>query len=152
MILERWLGAGQVLSVGYVGTLGHQLLIETSAPTFFTTDYDIALITTNDGSSGYNALQAQYRRTLNHGLQAQVAYTYSHSLDTSSSDYGGLGFAIFGGSKGPSNFDVRQNLDRHFHYLIPARSKPLYAGFSATGPWMASSPPGPACPSTSPVS
>ena len=119
-ILERWLGAGQVVSAGYVGTIGHRLLLQTSAPTFFTTAYDIALVSTNGGSSDYNALQAQYRRTLNHGLQAQLAYTYSHSIDTSSSDYGGVGFAIFGGSKGPSDFDVRQNLTGTFSYQIPS--------------------------------
>ncbi|MGD0580456.1 MAG: hypothetical protein ABSC08_16205, partial [Bryobacteraceae bacterium] len=119
-ILERWLGAGQVLSVGYVGTLGHRLLLQTSAPSFFTTAYDMALVTTNGGSSDYNALQAQYRRTLSHGLQAQAAYTWSHSIDTSSSDVGGSGFALFGGSKGDSNFDVRQNVTSTFSYQIPS--------------------------------
>ncbi len=120
MILERWLGAGQVLSVGYVGTLGHDLLLQTSAPTFFTSAYDLAIITTNGGSSSYNALQAQYRRTLSHGLQAQASYTWSHSLDTSSSDYGGGGFALVASSHGDSNFDVRQNFIGTLSYMIPS--------------------------------
>ncbi|MEJ2006815.1 MAG: carboxypeptidase regulatory-like domain-containing protein [Acidobacteriota bacterium] len=37
--------------------------------------------------SNYNALQASYRHSFAHGLTAQVAYTWAHSLDNASSTY-----------------------------------------------------------------
>ena len=40
----------------------------------------------NGADSSYNALQAQYRHRLTHGLQALVSYTWSHSIDDASSD------------------------------------------------------------------
>lgn len=36
--------------------------------------------------SNYNSLQVSFRRTFSHGLTLQAAYTWSHEIDTSSSD------------------------------------------------------------------
>jgi len=36
---------------------------------------------TNEGYSNYNALQAEFRQRLNHGMQFNANYTWSHSLD-----------------------------------------------------------------------
>jgi hypothetical protein len=111
LIMERWFGSGQSVSVGYVGTAGTRLLRQENAGSFFSTDYNLLQITTNGAESRYHGLQAQYRRTLSKRLQAQVAYTYSHSIDTASSDTGGGGFALLlGNPRGNSDFDVRHNL------------------------------------------
>ena len=40
----------------------------------------------NDADSSYNALQAQYRHRLAHGLQTLLSYTWAHSIDDASSD------------------------------------------------------------------
>src|SRR5260370_35218360 len=45
-------------------------------------------IATNHGSSTYHALEAQYPRRMTRGLQTQVAYAWSHSMDNSSTDAG----------------------------------------------------------------
>jgi len=119
LILERWLGAGQSISVGYVGTAGRRLLRQENAGSFFSTDYSMLQITTNGATSKYNGLQAQYRRTLSKRLQAQVAYTYSHSMDSASSDMGGGGFALLlGNAMGSSDFDIRHNLNATASFQI----------------------------------
>lgn len=111
-ILEKWFGSGQSLSVGYVGTAGRRLLRQENAGSFYSTDYSMLQITTNGAQSNYGGLQVQYRRTLSKRLQAQVAYTYSHSTDSSSNDMGGGGFALLlGNANGSSDFDIRHNLN-----------------------------------------
>ena len=126
LILERWFGVGQSLSVGYVGTAGRRLLRQENAGSFFSTDYSMLQITTNGASSDYNGLQAQYRRTLSKRLQAQVAYTYSHSLDSASSDLGGGGFALLlGNARGSSDFDIRHNLNASASFQIWNPKEPV---------------------------
>src|SRR3712207_6941873 len=43
--------------------------------------FTVMRVLTNTSSSDYNALQAVYARRLTRGLQAHVAYTWSHSID-----------------------------------------------------------------------
>src|SRR5260370_21436679 len=79
-------------------------------------------IATNHGSSTYQALEAQYRRRMTRGLQAQVAYAWSHSMDNSSTD-AGLYWAGSGlnpaQDRASSDFDVRHTLTAGFTYEIP---------------------------------
>jgi hypothetical protein len=118
-ILERWFGSGQSLSVGYVGTAGRRLLRQETGGSFFSTQYDLLQITTNGAQSNYHGLQAQYKRTLSKRLQAQVAYTYSHSLDSASSDLGGAGFALLlGNPYGSSDYDIRHNVNATASFQI----------------------------------
>jgi hypothetical protein len=64
---------------------------------------------TNRGYSNYNALQAEFRQRLNHGMQFNANYTWSHSLEnnvqgsTAPGFYGGGGKAASGGSGLNSN-------------------------------------------------
>ncbi len=119
VVLERWFGSGQSASIGYVGTAGRRLLRQENAGSFFSTDYNLLQVTTNGAQSNYNGLQAQYRRTLSKRIQAQVAYTYSHSIDTASNDLGGGGFALLlGNPRGSSDFDVRHNLNATASFQI----------------------------------
>jgi hypothetical protein len=119
--VERWLGMGQVLSVGYVGTSGRKLIRQQTYPGFFSDQYQLLNYSTNGGDSDYNALQVQYRSTISRRVQAQVGYTWSHSLDTASSDLGGGGFAILLGSeRGNSNFDIRHSFNGSTSVRLPA--------------------------------
>jgi hypothetical protein len=119
VVLERWFGSGQSLSVGYVGTAGRRLLRQENAGSFFSTDYNLLQVTTNGAQSNYHGMQVQYRRTLSKRLQSQVAYTYSHSIDTASNDLGGDGFALLlGNVNGSSDFDVRHNLNATASFQI----------------------------------
>lgn len=120
LTLERNYGPGQVLSIGYAGTSGKNLMRTESQPSF-SGDYDLLTLATNGAESSYHALQVQFRRRYMKNLQTQVAYTWSHSIDSASNDFGGGGFAtLFDGQRGNSDYDVRHNLNVSGSYLLPA--------------------------------
>ena len=83
-----------------------------------------------EGISNYNALQAQVRKRLSHGLQFTASYTWSHALDEQS----GLGLFMTGnnplvpkGSYASSDFDQTHVLLVNYSYTLPgtAQSKAL---------------------------
>ena len=114
--VEQSFGTNQALTVSYVGSDGQRLLINqqysinTINPLFTGAD-----VTTNRGTSSYNALQAQFQRRLSHGLQGLFSYTWSHAIDTSSAD----GFSMFPPIRGNADFDVRQVLAAAVVYNTP---------------------------------
>lgn len=120
--LEQPLGGGHSLSVSYVGAAGRRLLRQTAmlrpSPSF-----SVVRLVTNTSSSDYHALQTVYARPLSKGLQAHVAYTWSHSIDDDSDD-SASGLLIVGSfntrtERGPSTFDVRHSLSGAFSYDLP---------------------------------
>ena len=125
LTLERYFGAGQLLSVGYAGTAGRHLSrIETSPA--FSSAYDVLTTATNGATSDYHGLQVQFRKRLNRNLQAQLSYTYAHAIDSASNDAGfGGGFAsLFGaGERGSSDYDIRHNFNFSGSYRLPAPEK-----------------------------
>jgi hypothetical protein len=139
--LERWFGRSQMLSVGYVGTMGRRLMRVESQPSFGA-DYDMLQLATNGATSDYHGLQAQFRRRLSKNFQAQVSYTLSHAIDSASTDVSmGFGFATMsGGERGSSNFDVRHNLSATGSYQLPSPKawylRPLFDGWWTD--WVAS--------------
>jgi hypothetical protein len=75
-----------------------------------------------EGISNYNALQAQVRKRLSHGLQFTASYTWSHALDEQS----GLGLFMTGnnplepkGSYASSDFDQTHVLLVNYSYQLP---------------------------------
>jgi len=117
--VERAFSAHDVISVGYVGSSGSDLIRrEVSAldPTH------LVSIATNDGISIYHSLQAQYRRRMSHGLQGLASYAWSHSIDNSSSDSGLYAFnnvASISQDRASSDFDVRHSLSAGITYELP---------------------------------
>lgn len=86
----------------------------------FTGEFDVL---SNAGTSSYNALQAQYRHRLSHGLQTLFSCTWGHSIDNVSAD-GNFLNAPFGESsgtseRGPSDYDLRNTLSGAVTYDIP---------------------------------
>jgi hypothetical protein len=85
------------------------------------------------GNSTYDAFEARLSKTLTHGFQAQVSYTFSKSLDNASTS---VGTDSFGNSltnpqwlhpslnRGPSDFDVRNNLVLHAIWAIGRPEEP----------------------------
>ena len=119
---EKNFGPGQVLSVGLVGTRGRRLMRTENQPSF-SDAYSVLMLATNGAQSDYNALQIQFRKRISSNLQTQLSYTWSHSIDSSSSDAGfGGGFASLfgGGERGSSDFDVRQNVSFSGSWRLPA--------------------------------
>src|SRR5262249_13994339 len=74
-------------------------------------------VTTNQATSDYHALQAQFQRRLSRGLQALVSYTWSHALDDDSVDSGTI-IPV----RGNAAFDIRHSLTSAVTYDIPAPS------------------------------
>jgi hypothetical protein len=84
---------------------------------------------TSGASSNYNSLQASLQKSATHGLFFQLSYTYSHSLDNSSSfENGGFGNA---GERGFNQFQPSLNYGdsefdaRHRFVFAPIYTTPI---------------------------
>jgi Carboxypeptidase regulatory-like domain/TonB dependent receptor/TonB-dependent Receptor Plug Domain len=117
--LEQQLGEQQTLNINYVASASRRLLTQN----FYRPDLlgnpnfsagNGLYLTTNRASSNYQALQVRFQRTLAHGFQSLLAYTWSHSLDDASSN-----FTIYELERGPSDFDIRNNFQAALSYDIP---------------------------------
>jgi hypothetical protein len=109
--LEKSFGAGQLFSIGLVGTRGTRLMRTETQPSF-SSAYSILRVATNGASSSYNGMQVQFRKRMSRAVQLQLSYTWAHSIDSSSNDLGfGGGFASLfgGGERGSSDYDIRHN-------------------------------------------
>jgi hypothetical protein len=76
-------------------------------------------------SSTYNAMQFAIRRNVG-GLQLNFAYTYSHSIDDSSSRQDGVLVNSFdpASNRASSNFDQRHNLNAGYVWDLPFFKEP----------------------------
>jgi hypothetical protein len=79
-------------------------------------------------NSAYNSLQASLEKRFSHGLQAQVAYTFSKSLDQASSFEEILNPFNFGRTRGLSLFDSRHRLVLSYYWELPVRKYSGLAG------------------------
>jgi hypothetical protein len=105
-------------------------------------------LTDNSATSDYHALQIKFQRRLSRGLQALASYTWSHSIDTASTD----AFANYLNTnastanqnidRGNSDFDIRHAFTAGITYDIPAPwSGKLPRQYWAAGRWIVSSSP-----------
>jgi len=121
--LERSLGKVDVFALTYVGAGGRKLMrqdIYIAPNSNFTGEFDVMR---NGAASSYNALQAQYRHRLSHGLQALVSYTWAHSIDDVSFDSNFLnappGTSPSSVERGSSDYDIRHTFSGAVSYDIP---------------------------------
>lgn len=122
--VEQSLGAGDSVSVTYVGAVGRRLgrveSLRNPTPKF--TRIDVAR---DNASSDYHALQIQYQRRLSRGLQALASYTFGKSLDTASEE-SIVNFQAPAANydprrdRGPSSFDVRHSFSGAVSYDVPS--------------------------------
>jgi outer membrane receptor protein involved in Fe transport len=112
LAIERSLGNNQTVSASYLGAIGRRLInaetITNPNPTFSSVG-----ILRNKATSDYHAMQLQFQRRLSQGLQALASYTWSHSIDAVSSDFG------LGLDRGSSDFDVRHSFSAAVTYNLP---------------------------------
>jgi len=106
------------ITASYVAALGRELIsvrrLVTPNPDFLSVQ-----LVRNEATSDYHALQLQFQRRLSRGLQALASYTWSHSIDDASSDFGvGLDHAS-------SDFDLRHSFSSAITYDVPAPSPPV---------------------------
>ena len=121
--IEHSVSRADVLTLTYVGAGGRKLMrkdIYIGPNPNFTGEFDVL---SNHGTSSYNAMQAQYRHRLSHGLQTLLSYTWGHSIDDASSDvnYQNVPLAESPASaeRGPSDYDIRHTLSGAVSYDIP---------------------------------
>jgi len=92
----------------------------------------------SDGNSNYNSLQASLNKRLSHGLNFLASYTWSHSIDdTSSFENSGFGSRgldpfNFGADRGDSVYDARQRLVVSYDYELPHLSRFWNNAFART--------------------
>jgi hypothetical protein len=124
--LEKSFAGKQVISAGYVGQAGRDLLRQEGMfqpnPNF---SYNF-LLTGNTARSNYNALQLQYRRPLLARLQALLNYTWSHSLDNASQDgVVAVSHTVISAASDYSNsdFDARHSFSGGVTFSAPSAAK-----------------------------
>jgi hypothetical protein len=125
--LEQALGTNQTFSVSYVAAVGRRLVsvqsLQNPNPTFLGVN-----IVRNRATSDYHALEAQFQRRLARGVQALASYTWGHSIDDASSDFG------IDLDRGPSDFDVRHSFSSAISYDIPTLATGQF-GRALLGNW-----------------
>jgi len=120
--VERTIGKADVITVTYLGAAGRKLMRQDIlfAPNpSFTGEFDLMR---NDSDSSYQALQAQFRHRLAHGLQTLFSYTWAHSIDNASFDayYLHLPLGDSPSERGSSDYDIRHTFSGAVSYNIPA--------------------------------
>jgi hypothetical protein len=112
-------------------------------------NFGSATMVSTGSSSWYNALQTSLTMRDYHGLNVQVAYTWSRTFDTTQGQvYVADCFAAFGSGqstdptnartdRGPSCFDVPHNLRLNFIYRFPNMKSNGFLSKVVNGWWMA---------------
>jgi hypothetical protein len=133
--IERELPGNFTLTTGYVGTRGLHLFSNTEANPYTETgdrlypDRGRIVLRDNEADSIYHALNVNLSRRFSHGLQAQLAYTWSKMIDTGSELWTGGNFSSFPlvqfpygrgtYDRGLSAFDRRHRIVLSYIYDIP---------------------------------
>jgi hypothetical protein len=134
--VERTLGKTNVLTVTYLGSAARKLMRQDIlfAPNLeFTGEFDLMR---NDADSGYQALQAQFRRRPAHGLQTLLSYTWAHAIDDASSDayYLNVPSGHSASERSSSDYDIRQTFSAAISFNAPAprsgRWKAIFGNWS----------------------
>jgi hypothetical protein len=122
--LEQSLGTSQSLSLTYIGAIGRDLIRSNSLlnpnPIF-----QFVSVTDNSATSDYHAAQLKFERNLSRGLQIITSYTFSHSIDSASSDAFAAYLNTLSSLASPnrdranSDFDVRHSFTGGLTYNLP---------------------------------
>lgn len=124
--IEKSFTGNQAVSLSYVGQAGRDLLRQEGLSQPNANFPGAFIVTRNDAESNYDALEAQYRRPFSGRLQALLSYTWSHSLDSASSDtVEAVSNSVIpsGSDYASSSFDVRNSFSGALSYDIPTLGK-----------------------------
>jgi hypothetical protein len=117
---EQAFGGRDVLSLSYAGSAGRRLLRRELGAPVSTQSFQIALVT-NHGASVYHGLQVQYRLRSPRGINGLFSYSWSHSIDNSSSD-SALHWVSTAWramqDRGSSDFDTRHSFSGALSYSV----------------------------------
>ena len=123
--IEHAFDDANVVTASYTGARGRDLLRREVGGPGNTETLRLALAT-NNARSSYHAMQWQYRLRATRGLTGLLSYTWSHSIDNSSSDsvlqWAGAGVTATT-DRGSSDFDVRHLFSGALTYRVPWRNR-----------------------------
>ena len=131
--VQRQLSSHDTLSVAYIGQTGVHILVNPNINQAIPGPGAVAsrrpypnladgTLNCTCANSSFNSLQITYLNRLASGFDFQGAYTYAHSLDTSSGNSNGVGIqnpSNLNLYRGNSDFDVRQLLVLSWSYELP---------------------------------
>jgi hypothetical protein len=137
--LQRSLGPGAIVQLGYVGSSGHHLrnLVDINQAALGSgganstrpfgsvyPNYGVINQVQSEASSNYGALQALVRASNWHHLTSQASYTWAHALDDQSQIYlyNPQNSLCFQCEYGNSDFDVRNTFSAYLTYDVPGGS------------------------------
>ncbi len=123
--VEQSVNSTNTFSASYIGAAGRRLLRRTTKPfpgPFFIFTMD------NSATSDYHGMQLQFQRRMSRGLQLLTSYTWSHSIDTASTDFGqGTSSMDPSRDRASSDFDVRHAFSAAVTYALPGPSESKFA-------------------------
>jgi len=137
--IQRDLGAGFFTEIGYLGTKGTRLDVLTTpnqGPPGTGFRSQVYTYDSSVGDSIYHALQTRLQRRFRHGISMQALYTFSKSIDDSST-FGGAGNTVaqnwldLAAERGLSSFDRRHVLTMSWVLTSPFGSDASH--FAANG-------------------
>ncbi|ADV84378.1 TonB-dependent receptor [Terriglobus saanensis] len=112
--VQQALGAAQSFTLSYVGSNGRRLLQEQqSSIAKLNPNFGYIEFITSGPTSSYQALQAQFQRSVSHGIEVLASYTWSHSLDFGSAN------AALPLVRGNSDYDLRNNFQGGVTWELP---------------------------------
>jgi hypothetical protein len=123
--LEQSIGSSQTLSMTYVGAIGRRLLRVTQLANV-NANFPNVSYTSGTATSDYHALQLKFERRLSRGLQALASYSFSHSIDSASTDAFSTrlntpaSLANPNIDRGNSDYDIRHASTAGLTYDLPA--------------------------------
>jgi hypothetical protein len=131
--VEQTLGKADILTLTYVGAGGRKLMRQDLyfAPNpDFTGEFDLMR---NGATSSYNALQAQFRHRLSHGLQTLFSYTWGHAIDDVSSDvyFVNTPPGIPSRERSSSDYDITHTFSGAVSYDIPGPDSGIWRSIFA---------------------
>ncbi|HMC29387.1 MAG TPA: TonB-dependent receptor, partial [Candidatus Angelobacter sp.] len=147
--IEQAMGKQMALTVGYVGSAGTKLFRfrdinqhDPATGAFPFAAFNIVNQFESTSSSRYNSLQVTWKLRNSRGLNSQLSWTWSHSIDNASDGEDFVPNAAQpdnslnpGAEKGNSNFDARHRLTWMFGYNLPnpTMAKAFTNGWSLNG-------------------
>jgi len=112
--IRQALGNKQTITVSYLGAAARRLQGQQFLRFHALNPNFNVIVNYNTGlTSDYDALQAQFQRSISHGVHALASYTWSHCIDSGSS-YAALPFI-----RGNCDTDVRHNLQGGASWDLP---------------------------------
>jgi hypothetical protein len=130
--VEQSIRKSQTLSLTYVGAIGRDLLRTVTLNV--SQNFQTVQLTDNSATSDYHALQIKFQRRLSRGFQGLGSYTFSHSIDISSTDAGNnrstpTTISSPNLDRGDSDFDIRHTFTAGVTYDLPlfGSNKSLHA-------------------------